>query len=208
MKEETPTKISIATPCYGGSCDVEYVAGVLTSYLAGLVTNWLTISTESLVPRARNRLAHQFLEGKDSKLVFVDSDVGFTAAQLKQLIDHEEDIVGGCYPKKTEGKNAGWCFNRLKSGEQERGEMLEVMETGTGFLSISRRVIEELSADAAKIVHKETTMAELFPVGCLDGSGRYFSEDWGFAWLARKAGYQIWVDRGIRLRHIGRKVYT
>ena len=198
-----PEKVTVCTPCYGGVVDTIYVQGLLQAYGAGLIQNWVVISTESLVPRARNRMAHQFLQSDSDRLVFIDADVGFTGKDLEMLLENNLDIVGGAYPKKSFTK-PGWIFgDRLG----ERGNLLEVKEAGTGFLAIKRKVIAEMSQTVTKIQHDDVEMAELFPIGVDPDTGRYLSEDWYFCMLARRAGFRIWIDRRIRLRHAGRHVF-
>ena len=195
-------KLTIATPAYGGQLDSQYVHGLVSSFLAGAVNNWLVLSTESLVPRARNQLVGQFLELDSDFLLFVDADIGFTVDDVKRAAGVNRGIVCGCYPKKVEG--GGYVFNDI---EEEDGDLVAVKEAGTGFMCIKRDVLEAVAADADPIVTDSGKHYwDLFPVGT-DESKRYYSEDYGFCILARKAGYKIWVDRGIRLKHIGRKVY-
>ena len=196
-------KVSIATPCYDGKLESIYVDGLVQSFMAGMVNNYLRVTTESLVPRARNRLAYEFLQTGDDFLVFIDADIGWTVDHLRRLLSHGKDVIGGCYPKKVEG--GGYVFNDVI---REDGDLVEVRETGTGFLAIKRSVIEGLGVVAKSIkMDSGTEYLECFPVGP-DKNGHYLSEDYGFCALVRKLGIPVWVDRGIRLKHVGRKVYT
>lgn len=195
-------KVSIATPCYGGTMESCYVQGLIHSFMEGMVSNWLVINNESLVPRARNRLAWQFMQTNDDYLVFVDADIGWGVNDLRRAIGHGLDIVGGCYKKKVEG--GGYVFN---GPIEEKGDLMEVEETGTGFLVIKRSALEAV-IPAAKVIKADAggVYWDLFPTGP-DETGRYLSEDWWFCRLARQVGLKVYVDRQIRLKHVGRKVW-
>ena len=221
---------AIATPCYGGNLDSQYLKGLIGAFTDGHVQHWLTIATESLVPRARNRIAYQFLETEADTLIMIDADIGFMPRDIERILSHNLPIVGGCYPKKVDGPSAGYVYN-FPTGE-EKGDLIAVEETGTGFLCIQRATLDGIIADMLKrqailegllAQHKVTvdpfmrnfrinvddkySYCDLFPTGAFWPDERYLSEDWGFCYLARQAGYTIWLDRGIRLQHAGRKVY-
>lgn len=112
-----PTVI-IAIPAYDNRLDIGTVYGLLSLKTAGLDFKLLTLSGDSLVTRARNRLASKFLEMKHpvtgepyDKLMFIDSDICFKPKDLLRLLGRKDmDIVAGCYPKKR------IFWNKLKDG--------------------------------------------------------------------------------------------
>ncbi len=168
------THVMIAIPMYGGNA-----TGLLTKSLSELHTifgaNGIKLSVnflfnESLVPRARNYLAENFLANEEfTHLLFIDADIGFKVDDIISLIifnlKHPKcnDVVAGIYPRKT----IAWekIFKAVKAGvinhpnemEQFAGDFvfnfkegkdtfniyqpLEVAETGTGFMLIPRHVL-------------------------------------------------------------------
>ncbi|MGY4311656.1 hypothetical protein [Bradyrhizobium sp. JR3.5] len=74
------TRISVATPCFGGDLKMAYVLSALklqaVATARGIDIQFHLIGNESLIVRARNELAHQFLVSGASHLLFIDADIG------------------------------------------------------------------------------------------------------------------------------------
>ncbi len=105
-------KLFVATPMYGGQC-----AGMFTKSIAdlsalctanGIQVRFYFLFNESLITRARNYCADEFMRSGDTHMMFIDSDIGFNphdVLALMALQDHEDetneyDIIAGPYPKK------------------------------------------------------------------------------------------------------------
>jgi len=103
-KEENKTNIFIATPMYGGLCNGSYTVGLLTAVGVfsryGIGMQYAHMMNESLITRARNGLAKDFLESDCSHLMFIDADIGFNPADIVPMIHADKDIICGIYPKK------------------------------------------------------------------------------------------------------------
>src|ERR1700687_4445217 len=94
----------LAAPLYGGvmtfgfhqSCSnlLQLCAKNRISYGEKFIIN------DSLVPRARNRLAAHFLESKATDILFVDSDITFNPEDALSLLQFDEPVVGGIYSRK------------------------------------------------------------------------------------------------------------
>ena len=168
-------KIFLATPMYGGVCH-----GAYTKALADLMilatkhaidVKLYFMFNESLITRARNYLADEFLRSGYDYLLFIDSDIHFEAQDVLVLshfaINNENmDIICGPYPKKAiswekikqavdrgfADKNpllleefvGDYVFNPAENVTQFKiDEPVEVKEGGTGFMMIKRKVFEE-----------------------------------------------------------------
>ena len=112
MEELRKRKLFIATPMYGGQC-----AGMFTRSIAdlsalcthyGIQVRFYFLFNESLITRARNYCADEFMRSGDTHLMFIDSDIGFDPKDIIALLalqnsDDEVDnydIIAGPYPKK------------------------------------------------------------------------------------------------------------
>jgi len=112
MNELRKRKLFVAVPMYGGMC-----AGMFTRSIAdlsalctanGIEVKYYFLFNESLITRARNYCADEFLRSDSTHLMFIDSDIGFNphdVIALLALSDHEDpnnpyDIIAGPYPKK------------------------------------------------------------------------------------------------------------
>lgn len=167
-------KIFLAVPMYGGQC-----AGMFTRSIADLTglcaryqipLQFYFLFNESLITRARNYCADEFVRSDATHLMFIDSDIGFNANDVLAMLalsceSEEYNILCGPYPKKTiswekikaavdqgaadENPNAlenfvgDYVFNPRRGGHIKIAEPCEVMEGGTGFMLIQRKVFEE-----------------------------------------------------------------
>jgi hypothetical protein len=163
-------KLFVATPMYGGMAHGMYVKSCLdlqsvcNSY--GIEVRFSFIFNESLITRARNYLADEFLRAeKFTHLLFIDSDIEFDPRDVIALLALEKEIIGGPYPKKSikwgsviqaikrnpdispgelEKVTGDYVFNAVAGTSQfSVGEPLEVMEIGTGYMLIKREVFEK-----------------------------------------------------------------
>tara|TARA_B100000508_G_C11461758_1_gene279570 strand:- start:1187 stop:2053 length:867 start_codon:yes stop_codon:yes gene_type:complete len=105
--------IFFATPMYGGQCSGMFARSIAdlstlcTHY--GIKIKFYFLFNESLITRARNYCADEFLRSDCSHLMFVDSDIGFNANDVIALLalqsqnpeDDDYDILAGPYPKKS-----------------------------------------------------------------------------------------------------------
>lgn len=167
-------KLFVATPMYGGQCAGMYsrsvadLSAMCAQYQIPLQLYYLF--NESLITRARNYCADEFLRSGATHLMFIDSDIGFNPNDVIALLalqtdESPYDVIGGPYPKKCiswekikiavdkgfadEDPNnlekfvGDYVFNP-KNGAQEIpiGEPVEVMEMGTGFMMIRRKTFD------------------------------------------------------------------
>lgn len=172
---------------------------------------------DSLVARARNRIAANFLADEQSThLLFLDTDLIFSIDHVARLISHDLPLVAGLYPKKQ--AKLKWVINTREEfgGPDERG-LQKILYAGTGCLLIAREVFEAIRDHRPDLAYDpdagETEMAyhDFFRVGVYEdpatGERRYLSEDWYFCQLARECGYDILADTHVMLRHVGEAIY-
>ena len=61
-----------------------------------------TIGNESLVTRARNTLVQLFMDDEQyTHLLFIDADLAFNPESVFRMLDLDEDVVTGVYPRKV-----------------------------------------------------------------------------------------------------------
>lgn len=179
-------KLFIATPMYGGNC-----AGMYTRSMMEL-TNQLTrrkidhqpyfLFNESLITRARNYCADVFMRSDCTHMLFIDSDIGFSAEDVIALLamqddDSPYDIIGAPYPKKCiswekivmavekgfaeddpEALNkfvGDYVFNPAHGTNKiPINEPVEVLEIGTGFMMIRKKTFESLAEKYPEYLYK------------------------------------------------------
>ncbi len=172
---------------------------------------------ECPIGRARNDLTHRFLQNKEfTHILFVDADIIYSFEQVEKILSHDEDIVGGFYPKKSEGPVALVC-NRLDTVDapNDRG-LVKTKYMGTGFLRISRKVFEVMIQEMGKDLEyvcdsgSNETKHDFWRMGVVkgaDGKNRWLSEDWQFCQFALDCGFEVWGDAQIMLQHSGMAIY-
>jgi hypothetical protein len=171
-------KLFVATPMYGGMAHGLYIKssldlqGVMSKY--GIETKFSFLFNESLITRARNYLVDEFLRSDCTHMLFIDSDIGYSAQDVVALMALDKEVIGGPYPKKAinwenvakaarqhpdmepqelEKLVGQYVFNVVKGTKSfSVTEPLEVMEIGTGFMMIKREVFDKMK-DAYPNIH-------------------------------------------------------
>ncbi len=173
IEELRERKLFVAAPMYGGQCagmfarSIADLSALCTHY--GIQVRFYFLFNESLITRARNYCADEFLRSGDTHMMFIDSDIGFNANDVIALLalqgeDTPYDVLAGPYPKKciswekikmavdkgfadedpqTLEKFVGdYVFNPANGTNAiPLGEPVEVLEAGTGFMMIRRETL-------------------------------------------------------------------
>lgn len=179
-------KLMIATPMYGGQCAGYYTKAISDlSLVAGkydLEIKFYFLFNESLITRARNYCADEFLRSDCTHLLFIDSDIVFDWRDVLSLLemcdsDSGYDIVTAPYPKKTiawekvksaadagfaddnpfalEEFTADYVVNLAQGSTSFRlDELVEVAEAGTGFMMIDRKALEKYAQHYKEYTYK------------------------------------------------------
>lgn len=209
-------KLFLALPVYGGY-DPHF-----TACLMNLITHRpceMIVRPhvgDSLVARARNRLAAQFLRSDATHLLFLDTDLIFSVDQVARLIAHDVPLVAGLYPKKQ--KELGWVCNTLDEPQETRENgLLPMKYAGTGCLLVAREVFYRMIENLPGIEYDPDdgdapgVAWDFFATGVWkcpnSGRRRYLSEDWFFCQRARDLGIEVLVDTQVVLKHVGQAVY-
>lgn len=204
---------TFAFPCYGGNVSFETLNGMInTSVLLtkiGIRFDVRMISSDSLVPRARNSLVGLMMEIPESThLMFIDADIGFDPVDIVRLIAHDLDIVGGVYPMKTYPLR--YAFAPLpEATDAGIPGVQEVRDLATGFMLIKRSVLERMiehypetryEPDVA-LENRNIELHALFDTEVKNG--KYVSEDYTFCRRWRSIGGKVHIDDTVVLKHLG-----
>ncbi len=110
IEEMRKNKVFLATPMYGGMCHGLYTKSLMDTTAVtmqhGLQLQIYYMFNESLITRARNYCAANFMKSDADWLFFVDSDIAWGAMDLMymwHLMSTRDDlqVFCGLYPKKT-----------------------------------------------------------------------------------------------------------
>ncbi len=222
------TSLMILTPAYGNLFYGGYVKSLMDTYrqcmVEGVPLHFFPIGNESLITRGRNRCIAFFMASDFTHALFIDADVSWDPDDIGRMIAHDKDVIAGAYPKKQ--YPIQYVVNAV-AGKAELPEdhvfdrkngLIEVDETGTGFMLIKRSVIEkmqeahpELKCNSDIFPHMDgdpefLEKCELNYYALFDTAireSRYLSEDYEFCRKWKDLGGTIYIDTQTQLDHTG-----
>ena len=233
------SKINIFYPVIGftGMVHSDYMMSTINLMLLcrqkdiklGMRSIWF----ESLISRARNASVAFMLEKDYSHLLFVDTDISFSAYDVLRLIEADQEVTVGVYSKKyinnskvTHMASTGnfpenWRplvgdFSTEIDIENVRKakthKMVEANYAATGFMLIKRECIEKIIKERPDIKYINDidgymdagdNFYDIFQCKINPKTKKYESEDYGFCKLWRSLGGKINVIPDITLNHRG-----
>lgn len=187
MEKLRERKLMVAVPMYGGMCHGIFarsqadLAALCVQY--GIQLRFYYLFNESLITRARNYCADEFMRSGDTHLMFIDSDIGFDPRDVISLLALQDDespydVITGAYPKKTiswekikQAVDKGYAdddpnelekfvgdyvFNpaQNETGTIPLDEPVEVSEAGTGFMMIRKKTFEDYAKAYPNLSYK------------------------------------------------------
>jgi hypothetical protein len=175
IEELRKRKLFVATPMYGGMCagmfcrSTNDLSALAVHY--GVEVRYYYLFNESLITRARNYCVDEFMRSDCTHLLFIDSDIGFSANDVMTMLalqsdESEYDVLCGPYPKKCiswekvkaavdkgiadkdpnvlEKFVGDYVFNPANGANQILlSEPAEVLEAGTGFMMIRKNAMKK-----------------------------------------------------------------
>jgi hypothetical protein len=182
----------IATPTHDARVHSVYTAGLLSASHTFHGCDWQAVNGTGLM-RQRDILVSTFLASECTHLLFVDSDMAWSAADAQKLFDAGKDFIGGTYRRKCPGNTL--TANLLPNRD---GELIEATHVGTGFLLVSREAIEKMLAAYAADTYESAgrKYVALFNQSLDEGT-----EDLSFCRRWRAIGGQVWMHTGVVLPH-------
>lgn len=214
--------VLIAMPCYGGIVSDKTAKGLFNLgkelRTANIDHGLITMANESLVTKARSRIANFFMNNTEYEyILFIDADIGFMPEDVFRLFQSKKDITCGAYPMK--GIPLRYNYN-ISKPEVTDGDLVKIENIGFGFALIHRKVFggirhkygEELkyypptNNSSYPPTEKEYHNSYHYFLE-LKKDMSYLPEDFSFFERARSVGYDAWLNTSIRLAHVGSHVY-
>ena len=209
-------KIHISVMAYDGNVPVPSFATTLGAIQKMVSEKQWNVSFhfragDSILPRARNAEASNFLEDKDATdFVMIDADTWCGSSELIKLIDAPVDIIGAPYRTRTEPlvwASVRWLHQDVKPSP-ENG-LLQVDSVGTGLIRIKRPVIEKMVEGMESYRDPTAKSGSSWPVFWFTISGGHlWGEDISFCQAAAKLGFKVWADPSIATAHRGSVDFT
>lgn len=182
-----------------------------------------TMAGESLLPRGRNHLAQQALTGQWDKLFFIDADAGWTPEDFWRVVSSNKMIVAGTCPLKIfpislnflpfkddehyfrEAIRSPESLANLRAGHG--ADEIKIPFIGTAFMCINTEVLKRLAEVTPQYQYPNPMTANLEThwdfFNCSPVNETYMSEDWGFCDLARRNGFDVYMNSAVCINHTG-----
>ena len=230
--------LMIGTPCYNGTVTVNYMLSMMqlkdVLNREKIVFKLLTPSHESLITRARNFIANEFLRNEQcTHLLFIDADIEFPPLLVPRLLAADKDVISGIYPVKglrldrIMAQPAGTppavaeaaCLDyAVKIGPEsfvDPSGVVEVEYAATGFMLIKRDVLVRMAAANPQLRYKYAFINDnslenyaFFDTAIDPDTLDYLPEDYAFCKRWRNMGGAIHASLLGRLSHVGTRVYA
>lgn len=158
-----------------------------------------------------NIAAAEFLATDCEEMILIDTDVIFSPKHLGWLMEHQEPLVFGAYPKKVPGL---YFPRELLSDENPFSHnpfmpgvnpLVEVKCTARGFMRLHRSVLERMAPTVPEVEFFKTgvgTMREFWK----NRPGGH-SDDFNFCDQWRALGGRVLIDQRITAQHEGSAVF-
>jgi hypothetical protein len=213
----------VGTPMYGGLACSAYNQAMLNLHSV-MEAHWhkltrIVVVNESLVPRARNRIAHLFLSTDASHLLFMDADQGFEAADIPAMIKTDKGVIAAPVPMKVidwervrqaalQGYQnladfiGNYNMRPLDGHEmKDRSSPFQVRMIGSGYMLIRRDVFDQLAPYVDSYREGTQRIRDFFSAKVVDDE--LLPEDFHFCHLYRQHGGEVWAAPWARVVHFG-----
>lgn len=228
-------RILVSMPTFGGMLFTKTASSLISCMIhaqnEGLFEIQPHFQGDSLIHRARNRAALFCVEGGYDKLFTIDADVTFTYEDFKRIALSPHAITGGVYPLKAfplvlnfnplpdKGSelfktNRGIdydAFMMFRKKYADENGLVEVRHLATGFLCVTREVLEKLGEvseiyeDFDSVSGERKRFMHFYESNVHEGILE--SEDWSFSRRAKELGFPVMFDTRVLLGHVGSHEY-
>ncbi len=147
----------------------------------------------------RNWITAQAVKNSCTHLLLLDDDMVYGEGLIDKLVAHDKDIVGATASVRRivpEGENnlVIEYFDEDDAKKMKGKELFKCKALGGCLLLIKLDIIENIKKPLFWYVIHDVGMITM-------------SNDWWFCEDARLAGFDIWCDPTIKLKHIGTHEY-
>lgn len=211
-ENQPPLHAFVATPAYNGKVDTDYAVALADTcqwahhYNVRISSH--VMGNGAFIDLARNTFAALFLKSDATHLFYIDADLWWEPRAFFGLVQSGRPICAGAYRKREPVESYPVRMIETDEGliKPVDGGWIECSRVATGFLCISRQVVEEMAKDCRWI--KQTSefiedVPRLFYTDIVDDN-RFLGEDFAFCDdYTRKYSKPIHVWPDFDFRHGG-----
>lgn len=217
-------KILIATPVYRETVPDFTASLMATIHLLnknGFVVKWAPAVGCCYVHTSRNRLTQAFRDSDFTDILWWDSDIGADPEDVLRLLSHDREIVGGAAPFRFGGIDG---FPAIMKRDKD-GYAIGLADEGlvaakivpTAMLKVHRSVFDKIETlGMARLLieyvgdpPKETgRWRSFFDFEYDELRHIEYGEDVTFCRKCERAGFQMWIEPNMTIRHHGNSFNT
>ena len=202
-------KVLIATPCLDQKVDAYFVHSLCESIKLGLKHNLdvrcVFLANESILPMARNELFDLAYKENYDTMVFIDDDEYWNEQVLIDIILSEKDVVSVPVVNKGDRDITFNVWLKTSIEKDESDGYIKIDKCGTGFIKLSRKVIEDLWESNTELVFRNKKLRNICEYTYENGD--FVGEDITLSKKIKELGYDIWLNPHYTVSHIGNKMY-
>ncbi|MDR3640414.1 MAG: hypothetical protein P4L39_03745 [Humidesulfovibrio sp.] len=229
----------VGTPSHSGTVSFEYLRACVQMLElcreAGVGVGFHHLAYESLVPRARNFIANEFLRQEIySHLLFIDADLGFPPDAALRYMRSGKDVVCGIYPAKhldtarlrempdeltcAEAVAASLAYTvQHREGSVVQAGFVPVEYAPAGFMMIRRQVLARMAEAYPQLRYKRSFVNSgserhdnwaFFDTQIDAETGDYLPEDYAFCKRWTALGGEVCADVQSCFVHMGNCDYA
>lgn len=195
----------LAVPSHDGKLHITTHCGIVevVRQLGEVTSAGECYRVGSLIANSRDQIAMTFYHSGADYLLCVDSDVGFTADDVRMLIEADRDIISGCYPRRQPSRTIP---ARLVD-PNNTDEIRECTHVPAGLCLIKREVIVGMFQNYGHLAYSDPSVKGGTCIGVWQILNPGDGEDVSFCRRARESGFKVWVHTGVRLNHTGNHTF-
>lgn len=202
----------IGIPTYNGEIHYKTVAGLVNvAHICGAHQVKFSIDViphDAFIGKARNMIAHRFLDSGFDQLIYVDADIGFDAHDLIRLCQTPGDVVMGLYLMKSNQKRFPAMIQLKDDGapiqHPDDPELVKLQYGPAGFMRVNRCVFEKMAEHYPDEWYADSDHPKIYDFFPHGRFGHDFTgEDIKFCERVIACGFDIWALQGIELAHMG-----
>ncbi len=209
-------KLFVALPAYDFKVSLKMALALMklatkaTEYGVEIYTG--SICGCSVVSRARNLLADDFLSSPCTDLLFIDADINFDADDVFRLLAWTSDphigIAAGVPSVRRAEKTYIVDLDEDKESKSltfNAMGLVRAKRVATAFMAVRRDVFISLQRANPEWRYYDTRAGkDLYSYFDFKSTREgYIGEDFLFCDRVREEGYEVWIDPTIKLGHMG-----
>lgn len=205
-------KLMVAYPCHDMvAAPFAYDLSVMNGHtIANLPDGWdhsTTMVSGTYVHRAREMILQEAFDQGVDYLLWLDADMRFPKDLFFRLFEHQKDVVGCNYSKRT--VDADFVGKKAIHWDEGYSDVLETNWDSTGIEEVDALGFGAVLMDVKAVRQALPAEGPWFWFEHHKGGIGIVGEDVYFCRLLKEGGAEIWVDQDLskEVKHIGQFEY-